>query len=84
MTKADLLVWLRTKKPPLVAVTPAIPDPSGNGPSSERGAAWVVRKTEYNEINAVTSAAEARLALTRMSPPLTPQDVEAGMVEYSK
>jgi hypothetical protein len=83
VTKTDLLLWLRTKKPPLVAVTPAIPDPSGNGPTWER-AAWRVRKTEYNEINAVTTAAEARTALMVLTPPLTPQDVEAGMVEYAK
>lgn len=84
MAKADLLLWIRTKKPPLWAVTPAIPDPANQGPSLERGQVLLVRKTEYNEINAVTSAAEARTALSRMVPPLTPQDVEAGMVEYSK
>ena len=84
MAKADLLLWLRTKKPPLAVVTPAIPNPVSSGPSYERGANWIVRKTEYNEIDAVTTAAEARLALTRMVPPLTPQDVEAGMVEYAK
>jgi len=71
MTKADLLVWVRKVDPPLL------------GPGRPNTANPIVL-TDYNKLNTVANATEARAELMKRSPPLTLKQVEEGMVEYNK
>ncbi len=85
MTKTDLINWAAKHSPPLTAKCAVAKDGSGSIVSAV-GTQGTKEgyKTDYNRLNAVANATEARAALQSRSPPLSQTDVEAAMAEYNK